>query len=230
MSQFRGTGQTLGGDDAPSQVVPDPNADLPRRLPKVTRILHFWQNGFSVEDGPLFRFDDPTSSSILALIRSGKAPLAIMGVEAEQRVDVTVQQHEEDYIPPKKKYKPFGNGGQRLGSPTPGPSSGSGGQAASTSRPSSESTAPARVEIDESQPAVSLQIRLADGSRLVSRFNTSQPLNAVYDFVAASMPASEQRPWILMTTFPSRELRDRLKLIEELPEFKRGGVLVQKWY
>lgn len=196
--------------------------------------MHFWQNGFSVEDGPLYRFDDPASAPILALIRSGRAPLDIMGVEADQPVDVTVQQHEEDYVPPKKKYKPFAGGGKRLGSPTPG-ASGVGSATAPTPParappPSSADSEPApRVDLDESQPTVSLQIRLGDGTRLVSRFNASHTIGAVYDFVNASSRASTQRPWVLMTTFPNKELADKEVKLGDLPEFKRGGVVVQKW-
>ena len=86
----------------------------------VSRTLHFWNDGFSIEDGPLYRFDDPANGPILRLIRSGRAPLEIMDVEADQPVDVTVSPHDENYVQPKKKYKPFSSGGQRLGSPTPG--------------------------------------------------------------------------------------------------------------
>ncbi|KAI9791638.1 MAG: hypothetical protein M1816_003724 [Peltula sp. TS41687] len=235
VSRFTGTGQTLGGDDAPSRIIPDPNADAHTPHPRIApRILHFWQDGFSVEDGPLYRFDDPASAPILALIRAGRAPLGIMGVAADQQVDVTVQEHEEDYVAPKKKYKPFSGGGQRLGSPTPGASSSSSGQAAPSgatqARPSSGSSQQAaKVDIDETQPTVSLQIRLGDGTRLVSRFNMNHTIGDVYGFVNASSPASTQRPWVLMTTFPSKELDDQSVKLGDLSEFKRGGVVVQKW-
>jgi UBX domain-containing protein 1 len=32
-----------------------------------------------------------------------------------------------------------------------------------------------------------------------------------------------------MTTFPSKELSDWSVTLGDLPEFKRGGVVVQKW-
>lgn len=185
-----------------------------------------------MEDGPLYRFDDPASTPILSLIRSGRAPLDIMGVAADQQVDVTVQEHEEDYVPPKKKYKPFSGGGQRLGSPTPGASSGSSAQvspATTQARQSSGSEQPAQVTVNDSQPTISLQIRLGDGTRLVSRFNTNHTVGDVYDFVNASSPASSRRPWVLMTTFPSKELEDKSATLGDLSEFKRGGVVVQKW-
>jgi len=36
-----------------------------------TRHITFWRDGFSVEDGPLLRYDDPTNSSILEEINTG---------------------------------------------------------------------------------------------------------------------------------------------------------------
>ncbi|KAI9847918.1 MAG: hypothetical protein M1837_001435 [Sclerophora amabilis] len=238
-SHFRGTAQTLGGDDAPSQVIPGPATDNNTRpLAPVTRVLHFWRNGFSVEDGSLYRFDDPANGPVLSLIRSGRAPLDLMGVQADQPVDVTVQQHEEDYVQPKKKYKPFSGGGQRLGSPTPGvPSSTSNASqtmpipstSSAAAAPSSSSEPSGSVNINDSQPTINLQIRLGDGSRLTSRFNTTHTIGDVYSFVNASSPASTQRSWVLMTTFPSKELVDESAVLGELAELKRGGVVVQKW-
>ena len=200
-------------------------------MPRVARTLHFWQDGFSVEDGPLYRFDDPATAPVLQLIKSGRAPLDIMDVGPEQPVDVTVKPHEGNYVAPKKKYKPFSGGGQRLGSPTPGASTPAPAAAPSapTSNTTSSSAPPPAVEVDESQPTLSLQIRLGDGSRLSSRFNTTHTIGDVYDFVRRSNAASAERPWVLMTTFPSRELSDHAVTLGDLPEFKRGGVIVQRW-
>ena len=238
-SRFSGTAHTLGGDDAESQVVEDPSAGAqnaqPQRPERVERRLHFWQDGFSVDDGPLYRSDDPQNAQILRLIRTGRAPLAIMNVRQDQEVDVKLEEHEGKYVQPKKKYKPFGGQGQRLGSPVPGvgeapappaaaPAPASGGGSAT----GSEAT-PAKVEVDEAQPTVSLQIRLGDGTRLVSRFNTSHTLGDVYSFVNAANPSSAERNWVLMTTFPSKPLEDRTAVLGDMPELKKGGTVVQKW-
>ena len=83
--------------------------------------------------------------------------------------------------------------------------------------------------VDESQPTVVLQIRLGDGTRLTSRFNTTNTVGDVYRFVNAASPISQSRPWALMTTFPSKELDDQNSVLGDLAEFKRGGVVVQKW-
>ncbi|KAJ5759803.1 UBX domain-containing protein 1 [Penicillium odoratum] len=226
-SHFTGTARTLGGDEAPSRVIEDLTAPPPQRPQRVQRTLHFWSDGFSVDDGELYRSDDPRNAEILDGIRQGRAPLGIMNVQAGQEVDVELKQHEEKYVKPKPKYKPFSGSGQRLGSPTPG-------IPVSTPPPAepkapTSSDYPPRHDVDESQPSVTLQIRLGDGTRMTSRFNTSATIGDVYAFVAASTPDGRNRAWVLMTTFPNKELNDWEVTLGALPEFKRGGVVVQKW-
>lgn len=198
------------------------------------RVLHFWEDGFSVDDGPLYRSDDPANADTLRMIRSGSAPLAIMNVDRSQEVDVQLEPHSEKYQQPKKKYKPFSGGGQRLGSPIPGPgtsskeSKRSPATADSTSTATTGSVAPT-VEVNDSEPTISLQIRLGDGTRLVSRFNVTHTIGDVYSFVAAATPSNQERAWVLMTTFPSKELHDKTQALGDLADFRRGGVVVQKW-
>lgn len=75
----------------------------------------FWKNGFSIDDGPLFHYDDPNNREVLALIDSGRAPLSIMNVLPNQSVEVRVERKtDEDYKPPKSA-KVFEGSGQRLG-------------------------------------------------------------------------------------------------------------------
>lgn len=211
-------------------MVEDPSGPAPQQPQRVQRTLHFWADGFSVDDGELYRSDDPRNAEILEGIRQGRAPLAIMNVQAGQEVDVELKQHEERYVKPKPKYKPFSGSGQRLGSPTPGvPSQASTPSSTAPANSSSESAAPPKPPVDESQPTVTLQIRLGDGTRLTSRFNTTSTIGDVYEFVGAASPDSQSRQWALMTTFPSQELNDHSVTLGDLPEFKRGGVVVQKW-
>lgn len=159
----------------------------------------------------------------------------ILNVERSQEVDVKLDMHDEKYKPPKKKYKPFEGGGQRLGSPTPGDaiSSSSSSTAPIPSAPgasaSSSSSSPNTMDVNDAQPTISLQIRLGDGTRLVSRFNTTHTMRDVYDFVRRASSAAGGREFALMTTFPSAELKDLSQVLGEMPEFKRGGTVVQKW-
>lgn len=228
-SHFTGTARTLGGDDAPSRVIEAPSEPQSQRPQRVHRTLHFWADGFSVDDGELYRTDDPRNAEILEGIRQGRAPLTIMNVQAGQEVDVELKQHEENYVKPKPKYKPFSGVGQRLGSPTPGVQSTQPSASTATTTPQASSSEPPKPKVDESQPTVTLQIRLGDGTRLTSRFNTTATIGDVYDFVTAASPDARSRGWVLMTTFPSKELSDKAVTLADLPDFKRGGVVVQKW-
>lgn len=231
-NRFTGPARTLGGDDTPSQTIEPPSDPLAAGRPEqVERILHFWNDGFSVDDGDLYATSDPRNADILEGIRQGRAPLNIMNVQAGQVVDVEIKQHEGNYVKPKPKYKPFGGQGNRLGSPTPGdgltavpttaaPSGG--GQSAETDQQP-------KVDVDESQPVIRVQIRLGNGSRLPARFNISHTVGDVYTLVAAASPESQNREWALMTTFPSTELTDHGVALGDIPDLRKGGVLVQKW-
>ncbi|KAF2094384.1 SEP-domain-containing protein [Rhizodiscina lignyota] len=230
-TRFTGRGQTLGGDDEPSTVIEPSQPTSSNPPPRVHRDLHLWRDGFSVDDGPLFRFDDPANAATLEMINRGRAPLDLLNVQQGQEVDLQVHPHrDEDYKPPKKKYQPFSGKGQRLGSPVPAVEGVASSSSSTAPAPATTSAAaqPPQAQIDESAPIVTLQIRLGDGTSLRSRFNTTHTIGDVYGFVDAASTAS-QRPYVLMTTFPSKELSDKSAVLGDLAEFKRGGTLVQKW-
>ncbi|KAJ6256623.1 UBX domain-containing protein [Drechslerella dactyloides] len=230
-SHFAGRGQTLGSDDVPSQTIEDPNAEAPQHLPKVTRNLYFWRNGFSVEDGPLMRYDDPAHQETLRGIEAGRAPLHLMNVEPGQFTDVNVHRKmDEDYVPPKKKFAPFGGSGQRLGAPTPGFDSTTASSSTSAAPPAASAPAqpaPQTVSVDSSQPSTSLQIRLGDGTRLVSRFNQTHTISDVYAFVNAANTASRSRSYVLQTSFPPKELKEMGQSLKDAGLV--NAVVVQKW-
>ncbi|KAK5694596.1 protein phosphatase regulator [Elasticomyces elasticus] len=246
-ANFRGPAQTLGGDDAPSRPIGQPTApttasgrQAPAALPRVTRTLHLWADGVSIDDGPLFRFDDPANADMMAQINEGRAPLSLLSVAAGQEVDLSLVPHkEENYVKPKTVWKPFGGSGNRLGSPTPGPAPPSQPapaaaapapqQASSAQAQRSSAGGTAEMDVDPAAPTIQLQIRLGDGTQLRSRFNTTHTIGDVYEFVNRASAASTQRGWVLMTTFPSKELSDKGQVLGEVEGFKRGGVVVQKW-
>lgn len=114
------------------------------------------------------------------MIRSGRAPLHLMGVRADQSVDVQLVKHEEKYRAPPKVYKPFGGSGQRLGSPTPGPSGTSTAVSEPAATPATTTQSTPTPEIDSTAPTLSLRIQLADGRRMPARFNTTQTIGDVY--------------------------------------------------
>ncbi|KAF8752803.1 SEP protein [Rhizoctonia solani] len=161
------------------------------------REITFWRDGFSIADGPLLKYDDPANQAILSAINSGSAPPSVLNVRVGQPVELRVAQRtKEDYRPPPKPATPFSGSGNRLGAPAPsGEASGSG--SGSTSMPgtfanSEPESIRTMFEVDNSQPTTSIQVRLADGTRLTCRMNLTHTVGDIRSFINASTP--ELRP------------------------------------
>ena len=113
----------------------------------------------------------------------------------------------EDYVPSPKARSAFSGAGHRLGSPVPsvaalgGPAPsvempGSFPVSTSTSTPAaaSGSTGEAsrsaesintRFEVDQTLPTTSVQVRLADGTRMVCRMNLTHTVGDIRNFINA---------------------------------------------
>ncbi|KAJ7820315.1 hypothetical protein B0H14DRAFT_1344671 [Mycena olivaceomarginata] len=199
---FSGGGHTLGSDDIPSTFVPDPNAPAPDALPRARRLIIFWRDGFTVEDSRLMRYDNPEDAALLSALNEGLAPPALLNLAPGQPVEMLVDKRTHmDYVPPPGGVHWGGGAGVRLGAPVPGEASGS-GSGGSTSMPGAfgESeqaqggiggqggqggqSGAAVPKVDETQPVAQVQVRLADGGRLLARLNpthTVADLRAVID-------------------------------------------------
>lgn len=175
------------------------------------------------------RYDDPANQEVLRAIQSGRAPLSLMNVEPGQPADVNVfRRLDEDYVQPKKKHAPFSGHGNRLGSPTPGESSVTTAPAVSTPAPATRQQAPVpTVDVNPTVPVTTLQIRLGDGTRLVSRFNHTHTVGDVYSFVNSASLESRSRNYVLQTTFPNKELNNHGQTIKDAGLV--NAVVVQKW-
>lgn len=68
--------------------------------------------------------------------------------------------------------------------------------------------------MDESQPVTSVQLRLADGTRLVARFNHTHTVADIRRFIDAARPAPPA-PYSLQTPgFPPIKLEDDSQTLE----------------
>jgi len=231
-STFSGAGYKLGNEEEPSAVINNPTTSTAPAEPlnPVVRRLTFWRNGFSIEDGPLMAYDDPANEEFLKAINSGRAPLAWLNVRQGQPVDVRVARKlEEDYKPPPKQPpKPFSGTGQRLGSPTPAViTSSTPGAYPSTSSSSEPAPRARELEIDESLPITSIQIRLGDGTRMLARFNHTHTVGDIRNFINAARIGEAQRNYILQTTFPSRDLKDETQSLSDASLL--NSVVVQRY-
>jgi UBX domain-containing protein 1 len=241
--RFRGTARTLGGDGVESRVIPDPrgNAPTPRvpQGPVQSRTLYLWRDGFSIDDGPLHRFDDPENAADLVLIRQGRAPMHLMNINYDQPVDVKLEQRDENWHQLPRIYRPFDGVGRRLGAPTPGDApppepttvavAATSASPAGAAAPSTAITPPPPIAIDDSQPVITIRIQLPTGARLPVRFNTTHTIGDVYAVVRQSSPEMAARQWIVATTFPNKDHTDHGEVLGDMPEFRRGGTAAIKW-
>lgn len=135
------------------------------------RHLTFWRDGFSVEDGPLMRYDDPANRETLEAIKAGRAPLSMLNVRNGQAVELRVAQRQTEAYqpPPPRPMRAFEGAGNRLGSPVPEVAT-SGSTAMPESLPAAAASAVPEAakpafSVDDSKPTTSVQVRLADGTR-----------------------------------------------------------------
>ncbi|XP_041716206.1 UBX domain-containing protein 2A isoform X2 [Coregonus clupeaformis] len=119
----------------------------------------------------------------------------------------------------KKTFHPFSGPGYRLGSVAPrvvvrSPSVHEEG----------EFLPIPMITLDHGLPVTSLQIWLADGRRLVQRFNLSHRISDVHDYVQRCQRNGS--PFILTTSLPFRELREEELSLEQAD--LTNAVIVQR--
>ncbi|KAK2465022.1 hypothetical protein APHAL10511_003098 [Amanita phalloides] len=235
---FTGGGHRLGSDEDPSTFIPD--ASAPEQETAVRHIT-FWREGFTVEDGELMRYDDPANTHILSEFNAGRAPTSILNVLPGQPVELRVAKRtNEDYVPPLNQKKTFSGTGHRLGAPVPALTGAGSSTQPSTmpgSFPSSSSLIAShsepresintRFEVDQTKPMTSIQLRLADGTRMVCRMNLTHTIQDIRNFINASRPENLARPYTIGTTFPNRTLEDNTQTIESAGLI--NSVVVQRW-
>lgn len=66
---FTGTGRLLSGETVPTAAQPPEN---------VVHNIYFWSNGFTVDDGPLRRFDDSENASFLEVVLQAPDTLFVL--------------------------------------------------------------------------------------------------------------------------------------------------------
>lgn len=146
------------------------------QLQDVQILLKLWSNGFSLDDGELRPYNDPVNAQFLESVKRGEIPLELQRLVHGAQVNLDMEDHQDqEYIKPRLRFKAFSGDGQKLGSLTP--------EIVSTpSSPEEEekSILNAVVLIDDSVPTTKIQIRLADGSRLIQRFNSTHRNKGVH--------------------------------------------------
>ncbi|XP_078254690.1 NSFL1 cofactor p47-like isoform X1 [Rhinoraja longicauda] len=173
-------------------------------------LLKLWKNGFSLDDGELRTYTDPQNAQFLESICKGEIPVELQKLVHGSQVSLDMEDHRsEEYLKHKLQFKAFTGDGQKLGSPTPTIVS-------TPSSPEEEFKYFINIEnVNESEPTTNVQIRLADGSRLVQKFNQTHRIGDIRQFIIEHYPVFATASFILMTTFPNKELTDEEQTLQE---------------
>eukprot|EP00850_Spirogloea_muscicola_P003667 SM000015S01167 [mRNA] locus=s15:124868:126493:- [translate_table: standard] len=190
----------------------------------------------------------PSQPSAMAAtsINRGECPRELEPAERSTPVHVNLVKKDEDWEAPQEpKYVAFGGTGRTLGQAAaeqpaavaapaandraamaaPASKSSSGNQPSQGKQPDLRTAAAAGIVIDGSQPVTSVQVRLADGARLVARFNHGHTVGDVRRFVEAARPVHGAFSLQAMS-FPPRVLADDSLTIVEAGLI--NSVIIQK--
>jgi len=215
---FTGTARLLSGETLPSE---------PQHPEVVIHTITFWSNGFSVNDGPLRRFDDPENASFLESIKNSDCPKELEPADRRTSVHVELLRRDETYPEPVKSHVAFHGVGRTLGS---GTSTTTPAVSEPTVSATPLNTAPLPLTglvVDESSPSTSIQLRLADGTRMVSRFNHHHTIREIRNFIDASRPGGVTTYQLLTMGFPPKQLTDLDQTIEQAGI--ANSVVIQKF-
>jgi len=202
---FTGTGRLLSGESVPT--------GLQQPEPVVHNIV-FWSNGFTIDDGPLRKLDDPENASFLESIRKSECPKELEPADRRAPVHVNLMRREEKC---PEREKPRRVSFQGVGRTLSGNIDMS-GTSSPTAPPSAAVPAPApspSLVIDETVPTTSIQIRLVDGTRLVAKFNHHHTVNDIRGFIDSSRPGAPVNYQLQTMGFPPKPLTDLTQTIEQ---------------
>ncbi|KAJ5066218.1 hypothetical protein M0811_03551 [Anaeramoeba ignava] len=181
----------------------------------VTKTLTMWKNGFQIEDGDLRDYNTPENKKLFELLHKGQVPHQFFP-DGNMKANVDVQlvdKKSEDYKQPPPQLKPFTGVGARLGfesttkqyQPEKKPSY----------QPSNPQVQSKPLDLTQSDNQTNLQIRLHDGTRLVSKFDPNSSILEVINFIKMSRLDLKNSNITLMTNFPKKILTNENATLKE---------------
>ncbi|EDW01167.1 NSFL1 cofactor p47 [Drosophila grimshawi] len=213
-----GQGMRLGmTDNDHTAVGTNRTAQLSENKPVV--VLKLWSQGFSIDGGELRHYDDPQNKEFLETVMRGEIPQELL--EMGRMVNVDVEDHRHEDFKRQAAPQTFKGSGQKLGSPvanvvTNTPSDATAAAAvAPEDVAKQEASARDALNLNAGAPLTTVQIRLADGSRLAAQFNLTHTVSDIRRFIQTARPQYSNSNFVLVSSFPTRELSDDSSTIEK---------------
>ncbi|XP_017097569.2 UBX domain-containing protein 2B [Drosophila bipectinata] len=158
-------------------------------------VLHLWSEGFSLDDGTLRPYAVPENERFLRAVLRGDFPIEML--DNRPRVELSVQDHTNERFRTLSR-KQFLGPGRSLVNPSP---------TLALPIPGSQ-VAMQAVQLNEGAAITTVQMRLADGSRVTGRFNLTHNIGDLYRYARLARPQFSDRSFVLMTSFPRQELQE----------------------
>ncbi|VDL91559.1 unnamed protein product [Schistocephalus solidus] len=237
-SAFTGAGYRLGETlNEPTVVIQGEQTQTEAGQEK-TVIVKMWQNGFSLDDGPLRPYSDPESQEFMECIKRGQIPRELVS-SSNTEVHVLLEDHHtESYTPPPTpKVKAFSGTGHMLGNPTP--------RVVFNKPVPTNEPHPVVPHVDETLPSTQIQVRLPDGSRLLVKLNNDhrvsdlrsailrgmvlgRPLTHPFVYKSSERPEFQSQPFGLITAFPRKELSNEGETLADAKLLNASVILTLK--
>ncbi|KAL7735968.1 hypothetical protein ACLKA6_002400 [Drosophila palustris] len=180
-------------------------------------VLKLWSQGFSIDGGELRLYDDPQNKEFLETVMRGEIPQELL--EMGRMVNVDVEDHRHEDFKRQAAPQTFKGSGQKLGSPVGNIVLNKDPVATAAVAPgdvaNQEASARDALNLNAEAPLTTLQIRLADGSRLAAQFNLTHTVSDIRRFIQTARPQYSDSNFVLVSSFPTRELSDDDSTIEK---------------
>lgn len=177
------------------------------------RIITFYQNGFTVDQGPLRAKTDPANASFLNDMQRGIVPRELESQAQNEQVGIhVIDKRQEQYVLPA--YTAFGGEGQTMG----------GGQALDGIIVGADESAMEKPDVNTDAPTTVLQIRLHNGTRLRETLNLSHTVQDLQTIIR--LAGAGAQPYVLMAGYPPKPITDMAQSIEAAG--LKGAAITQK--
>ncbi|KAL7060786.1 hypothetical protein AAHC03_09406 [Spirometra sp. Aus1] len=218
---FTGAGYRLGETLNEPAVVIQGEQTKPESEQERTVIVKMWQDGFSLDDGPLRPYTDPESQEFMECIKRGQIPRELIST-SNMEVHVLLEDHHTESWtpPPAPKVKAFSGTGHMLGNPTP--------RVVFNKPAPTNAPRPLVPHVDEALPSTQIQVRLPDGSRLLVKLNNDHRVSDLRSAILGERPEFQSQHFGLITAFPRKELNNEDETLADAKLLNSSVILTLK--